>query len=193
MTMDDRDAIIIVSGLPRSGTSLMMAMLEAAGLELLTDGIREADVDNPKGYFEFERIKRIKDDKGWLDDARGKVVKGISQLLLDMPPTHRYKVIFMRRELNEVLVSQKKMLVHRGTDKSDISDDEMRALFLKHLEHVTDWLRQQDNFEVIYINYNKLMKDPDDDLERLSRFLGDRADKAAMRGVIDQKLYRNRA
>ncbi len=192
MTQSERDYITIVSGLPRSGTSMMMAMLEAAGFPILADGIRVADEDNPKGYYEFERIKQIKTDKAWLPEARGKVVKGISQLLLDLPPDFHYKVVFMRRDLDEVLASQKKMLIRRGTFKEGVTDAEMRALFLKHLEHVTDWLRQQKNFDVLYVNYNRLLTDPDPDIARLNEFFGNTLDTQALRGVIDANLYRNR-
>jgi len=192
MTPSTREYITIVSGLPRSGTSMMMAMLEATGCEILADGIRTADEDNPKGYYEFERIKQVKTDKAWLPDAKGKVVKGISQLLLDLPPDYRYKVVFMRRDLNEVLASQKKMLIRRGTLKEGVTDGEMRALFLKHLDHVTDWLRQQKNFDVLYVNYNRLLTDPDPDIARLNEFFGSDLDTHAMRAVIDANLYRNR-
>ncbi len=192
MTQSTQEYITIVSGLPRSGTSMMMAMLEATGFEILADGIRTADEDNPKGYYEFERIKQIKTDKAWLPDAKGKVVKGISQLLLDLPPDYHYKVVFMRRDLNEVLASQKKMLIRRGTLKEGVADAEMRALFLKHLDHVTDWLRQQKNFDVLYVNYNKLLTEPDPDIVRLNEFFGGTLDTQAMRVVIDANLYRNR-
>lgn len=192
MTQSTREYVTIVSGLPRSGTSMMMAMLEATGFEILADGIRTADEDNPKGYYEFERIKQIKRDKAWLPDAKGKVVKGISQVLLDLPPDYHYKVVFMRRDLNEVLASQKKMLVRRGTLKEGVTDAEMRTLFLKHLEHVTDWLRQQKDFDVLYVNYNKLLTDPEPDIVRLNEFFGGTLDTRAMRAVIDANLYRNR-
>jgi len=120
------------------------------------------------------------------------VVKGISQLLLDLPPDYHYKVVFMRRDLNEVLASQKKMLIRRGTLKEGVADAEMRALFLKHLDHVTDWLRQQKNFDVLYVNYNKLLTEPDPDIVRLNEFFGGTLDTQAMRVVIDANLYRNR-
>src|SRR5262245_12295550 len=115
--MGTSDAITIVSGLPRSGTSMMMSMLEAGGLGALTDGIRAADEDNPKGYYEFERVKKIKQDTAWLADAKGRVVKMISQLLLDLPAAYQYRIIFMRRNIDEILASQKQMMVRRGTAK----------------------------------------------------------------------------
>src|SRR5215510_8114285 len=102
--------IIVVSGLPRSGTSLMMQMLDSGGVEVVTDNIRAADTDNPRGYHEFEKVKRIKHDASWLPGTRGKVFKMISQLLYDLPPGENYRIIFMDRDLDEVLRSQEKML-----------------------------------------------------------------------------------
>jgi hypothetical protein len=192
-TMATSDEIIVVSGLPRSGTSMMMNMLQAGGLELVTDGIREADEDNPKGYYEFEQIKKLKEDTSWLPNAKGKVVKGISQLLFDLPTEYSYRVVFMRRDLDEVLRSQKKMLEHRGTDTNAVPDEQMRAMFLRHLEQVTDWLRQQPNFKVLYINYNKMLAEPEPELEKLAAFFDGKLDAEAMRSSIDQRLYRNRA
>ena len=102
--------IIIVSGLPRCGTSLMMQMLVQGGFEAVTDHIRTADTDNPRGYYELEKVKKIKEDASWLPETRGKVVKMVSQLLFDLPASERYRVIFMQRDLDEMLASQEKML-----------------------------------------------------------------------------------
>lgn len=193
--MPTSDAIIIVSGLPRSGTSMMMNMLQAGGIELLVDGIRTADEDNPKGYFELERVKKLKEDTSWLKDAKGKVIKAISQLLYDLPTdgSYRYKVVFVRRDLDELLASQKKMLIRRGTHKAEVKDEDMRRMFLLHLEEITAWLAKQPCFEVLYVNYNRMLADPADKIAALNRFLGGDLDVAAMGAAIDQALYRNRA
>src|SRR4026209_2745330 len=94
--------IVVVSGLPRSGTSMMMQMLQAGGLEILTDAVRTPDGSNPKGYFEFEAVKDL--DKGqapaWLAGARGKAVKIVSSLVRWLPESNDYQVIFMQRNLN---------------------------------------------------------------------------------------------
>ena len=192
--MHENDPIIIVSGLPRSGTSMMMSMLQAGGVPLLADGIRTADEDNPKGYFELERVKKVKEDRGWLDDAKGKVVKAISQLLYDLPTDgpYRYKVLFMRRNLDEILVSQKKMLIRRGTYKPEVKDEEIRSMFLVHLDHITSWLRTQPCFETLYVNYNLMLEEPGDKINAINKFLGSHLDTAAMAAVIDKQLYRNR-
>src|SRR5882762_11870166 len=150
----NNETITIVSGLPRSGTSMMMKMLAAGGFEPLTDSIRAADEDNPKGYFEFERVKQIENDKAWLEDARGRVVKLISALLKHLPPSYNYKLVFMRRAMPEILASQRQMLIRRGEPADTIPDDKMAAMFEKHLAQVELWLAGQTNINVLYISYN---------------------------------------
>src|SRR5262245_15575927 len=106
--------IIVVSGLPRSGTSLMMQMLDNGGIEVVTDNVRAADTDNPRGYYELEKVKRVKQDASWLPQARGKAFKMVSQLLYDLPASERYLVVFMERDFDEMLLSQEKMLQRLG-------------------------------------------------------------------------------
>lgn len=183
--------ITIVSGLPRSGTSLMMQMLDRGGMEIVTDNVRTADIDNPKGYYEFEKVKKIKEDASWLPDTRGKAFKMVSMLLFDLPEQENYKIIFMKRDLKEVLASQNKML-ERLNKEPGPDDDEMAALFLSHLEKTYTWLHEQKNIEVLYINYKELMADADKDTKRISNFLGVGLDVIKMAGVIDRALYRNR-
>lgn len=191
--MAARDKIVIVSGLPRSGTSLMMKMLEAGGIPPLTDHERAADEDNPKGYFEFERAKQLKEgDAAWLPEAEGKVVKVITALLTHLPHAHQYDVIFMRRHMSEILASQKKMLVRRGEDPNKISDEELSALFEKHLAQVFDWLNVQTNLRYLEISYNDLLADPGPHVEKLNQFLGGSLDIEAMRAQIAPDLYRQR-
>jgi hypothetical protein len=185
--------IIIVSGLPRSGTSMMMKMLEAGGLPLLTDGQRTADEDNPKGYYEFERVKKLKDgDFDWLPDAQGKAVKVISALLESLPQGYSFQVIFMRRLIPEILASQRKMLVNRGENPDKVSDDEMARLFEKHLAHVDAWIASQPHLQRLDVDYNLVIRDPLPAIVQVNRFLGGRLDEAAMAGVIDPSLYRQR-
>ena len=189
-----KGSIILVSGLPRSGTSLMMKMLEAGGIPPLTDNIRSADQDNPKGYYEFERAKKLREgDEAWLPEAEGKAVKIISALLEHLPGTHDYKVLFMRRAMPEILASQKKMLVNRGEDPEKVDDEEMAALFEKHLQKIITWLDSNANFEVLYVNYNELLTDPEPWVEKIIAFLDRPLEAGAMAAVIDPKLYRQRA
>jgi len=186
--------IIIVSGLPRSGTSMMMKILEAGGLPVLTDELRTADEDNPKGYYEFERVKQLdKGDQAWLAEAPGKVVKVISMLLVHLPPTHQYRVIFMQRKLEEVLASQRKMLAHRGEQADATNDAEIAALFEKHLQATKAWLQSQPNLTVLEVDYNQLLANPTPYVEAINRFLGNALNVAAMAQAIDPNLYRNRS
>jgi len=184
------DEIIIVSGLPRSGTSLMMQMLAIGGVEVVTDSIRTADTDNPRGYYEFERVKKIKQDASWLPETRGKAVKMVSQLLYDLPPSERYRIIFMERDLDEMLISQEKMLERSG--RSAAPREEMKRSFLVHLERLHEWLRRQGNIEVLRVRYNDLVERPEGQAGRVSEFLGGAADVARMAGAVDPSLYRNR-
>ena len=188
-----QDVITIVSGLPRSGTSLMMQVLEAGGLPILKDDIREADADNPKGYYEFERVKQVAQDPAWLKDARGKGVKMVSALLLDLPNTFTYRVVFMRRKMDEVLASQKTMLQRSARPTDAISDEKMAALFRKHLSQVEKWLSEQPNVQVLYVSYNEMIVDPIREIERIGQFLGNELDTDKMASVIDRTLYRQRS
>lgn len=185
------DTITVVSGLPRSGTSMMMKMLEAGGLPVLTDNRRSADADNPKGYFEFERVKQLAQDQSWLPEAKGKVVKVISALLRHLPPTCRYHVVFMQREMAEVLASQRQMLIRRGQPTDD-DEAKMAAAFRRHLADVEKWLAQQSNVETLFISYNEILKQPANEIARLNQFFGNTLDAVAMTGVVDQALHRQR-
>jgi malate synthase len=183
--------IYVVSGLPRSGTSMMMKMLEAGGLGVVTDEIREADEDNPRGYYELEKVKQTASDASWVPEARGKVVKVISQLLRDLPESERYKVVFMRRKLDEILASQKKMLDRRG-EENESEDQDMKESFAAHIEEIEAWLRGADHVEVLFVNYNRMLEDPAPQIERLNRFLDAGLDPARMAEVVEPALYRNR-
>jgi len=183
--------ITIVSGLPRSGTSLMMQMLDRGGMEAVTDNIRTADEDNPKGYYEFEKVKKIKDDSSWLKSTRGKVFKMVSMLLFYLPLDENYKIIFMQRNMREVLASQKKMLERLGQDAGP-DDDKMGELLNVHLNKTYGWLEQQPNTEVLFVSYNDLIADPFKEVEEVNRFLGVNLNDKEMATVIDKSLYRNR-
>jgi hypothetical protein len=182
--------IIIVSGLPRSGTSLMMQMLDSGGVEVVTDNIRSADPDNPKGYYEFERVKKIKQDTSWLPATRGKAVKMVSQLLYQLAPSERYRIIFTDRDLDEVLRSQEKML--QRLDRTPAPREEIRRSFTLHLERLREWLQEQPNMQVLGVSYNDLIERPEEQAERVSKFLGGRPDIGKMARTVDPALYRNR-
>ena len=187
------DEVIVVSGLPRSGTSMMMKMLDAARLPIMTDHERTADEDNPKGYYEDERVKDLAemDEKGWLKDARGKVIKVVSSLLNHLPEDNRYKVVFMRRNLHEVLASQTKMLDRRD-EESHTEDQALLEMYEAHLGKVEFQLRFRPNFEAFYLDFADVVQDPAAEAARLADFVGGGLDVNRMAGVVDGSLYRNR-
>jgi hypothetical protein len=192
-SIDLKNTIIVVSGLPRSGTSMVMSMLEAGGLPLLKDGIRKADDDNPKGYYEYERVKKLREgDVAWLPEAQGKVVKIISYLLLSLPETYTYRVLFVRRKLPEIIASQRKMLIRRGEDPDKVSEEELTHILTKHLSQVDAWMKDQPHMEHIDIDYNRMVKDPQEDILHINTFLGGALDAGKMTQVIDPDLYRQR-
>ena len=185
--------VIVVSGLPRSGTSLMMNMLQAGGIPIVTDEQRTADDDNPKGYFELERVKQLsKGDVAWVDGAHGKAVKVISALLEHLPPSSSYKILFMHRRLPEVLASQKKMLERRGEPMDAIPDEKMADLFERHLQKIEGWLAAQPNMSVLYVPYHELAERPAPQIEQIVPFLGVDLDVPKMLAAVDPALYRNR-
>ena len=184
-------AIIIVSGLPRSGTSLMMQMLDKGGLEVVTDNVRTPDADNPRGYYEFEQVKKIKADKSWLAQTRGKAFKMVSQLLYELPATENYRIIFMERDLDEVLASQEKMLERLG--RPAVPREQMKRSFNLHLEKLHQWLPQQPHLKVLRVRYDALVQRPDVEAERVNKFLGGKMKMATMVQSVEPQLYRNRA
>jgi hypothetical protein len=187
------EPVVVVSGLPRSGTSMCMKMLEAGGMPLVQDGLREADEDNPKGYFELERVKELdkSGDTAWLRDARGKAIKVISFLLKDLPDDHNYKILFMVRNIEEVLASQAKMLERRG-EENKTSDERMADIYAGHIAQVRRLLRMSPHFEVMDIKYTDAMRDARGTAERIREFLGMPLDVDKMAGAVDETLYRNR-
>ncbi len=185
--------ITIVSGLPRSGTSLMMQMLVAGGMSPLADGERQADVDNPRGYLEWERIKQLPNDPDCIAEGEGKVVKVISRLLLSLPAGHEYRVIFMQRPLPEVLASQDQMLRHRGTYKEGANPAAIAAAFEKHLREVYAWLDGTPYVKALRVPYHEALKNAEETSRTLADFLDVDLNVEAMAQQVDASLYRNRA
>ncbi len=189
---DRSKTVIVVSGLPRSGTSMMMKMLVEGGVPAVSDSIRNADEDNPNGYFEFEPVKQLSEGQNeWLAEADHKVVKVVSALLEYLPTTHHYKILFMERDINEILASQQKMLSRRQ-EESRVSDAEMEDQFRKHLADIKYWLARQPGMDVLYVDYNQLMSNPDGFCPKIAAFIGVPVDQAKMRSVPNGRLYRNR-
>jgi len=185
--------ITIVSGLPRSGTSLMMQMLVAGGMPPLSDGERAADADNPRGYLEWERIKQLPHDPGCIVEGEGKVVKVISRLLLSLPAGHDYRVIFMQRPLPEVLASQDQMMRRRGTYKEAANPAAMAAAFEKHLREVYAWLEAKPYVKSIRVPYRDVLKQPEEIGQKIAGFLKIPLNVQSMAQQVDGSLYRNRS
>lgn len=183
---------IIVTGLPRSGTSLAMQMLAAGGVPPLTDHQRTPDADNPRGYFEFERVKQLKTDKGWLDEARGRAVKVIHILLTELPDDRDYSVIFMRRDVSEVVRSQAAMLARSGRPGGGLSADRLSGVYRQQLVTVERWLTSHPRFAVLDVPYAGLVAEPDVWAGRMSAHVGGGLDTRAMALAVDPALYRNR-
>jgi hypothetical protein len=188
------EPVVVVSGLPRSGTSMMMRMLEAGGLPLMTDGERSADVDNPRGYFEYERVKNLEQetDKSYLRGSRGKALKVISFLIKDLPDDNDYRVIFMRRDLDEVLASQDKMIERLGSEDAAPGQEEMKEAYRNDIVRTRLLCRKRPNFELIEVQYRATVEQPAETARAVNAFLDGRLDEAAMRAAVDASLYRNR-
>jgi hypothetical protein len=182
--------IVIVSGLPRSGTSLMMQMLDHGGIAVVTDNIRTADTDNPRGYYEYEAVKAIERDASWLPSTRGKAFKMVSQLLYHLPATEQFRIIFMERDMEEMCISQEKMLERLGRPAAP--REQIITAFQKHLERLRPWLAKQPNMQVLYVRYRDVVQQPAEEAQRINEFLNGRADAEKMAESVDPSLYRNR-
>lgn len=185
-----REFLTVVTGLPRSGTSMMMKMLEAGGMPVMTDEIRTADDDNPRGYYELEAVKRTKEDPSWIDGAAGKAVKMVYSLMYDMPSDLRLRAVVMRREIKEILHSQRKMLQRHDND-DEVEDALMASLFDRQMNDFIAWLPQQANVEWIEVSYNNIMEDPLRETRRIAEFLTG-LNAEGMASIVDTSLYRNR-
>ena len=183
-----KEQIVIVSGLPRSGTSLMMQMLDKGGVKILTDENRKADNSNPKGYFEYDPVMSIHKDNLWLDKAKDKSVKVVAPLLKFLDPKYRYKVIFMNRDLTEIIKSQQKMI---GKDPQTLPTRLLNA-YKKHLLQVEIWKDREPGVELIYLNYKDVLNNTEESLEKVVSFLGVEMNKDQMASCVDKSLYRNK-
>ena len=191
---DNGEPIVVVSGLPRSGTSMLMKMLEAGGLAIMTDSERSADIDNPKGYFEYERIKDLEKetDKSYVKEGRGKALKVISFLIKDLPDDNDYRVIFMRRDLDEVLASQNKMIERLDSTDAAASAEAMKEAYRNDVVRTRLLCKRRSNFELIEVHYKATIESSAETAKRVNSFLDGRLDEAAMQAAVDGSLYRNR-
>ena len=190
----NQSPIVVVSGLPRSGTSLMMQMLVAGGLPALTDGQRTPDADNPRGYLELERVKTLKSDSSWVASACGHAIKVIHLLLQDLPTVYEYDVLFMERDIGEVLKSQATMLSRSGRAGAPLPPERLAAVYQAQLAVTRQWLAERACFRVHPVRYAELVARPAETVDSIRNFLraGHALDAAAMIAAVDPTLYRNR-
>jgi LPS sulfotransferase NodH len=193
LVSNSRDFITVVSGLPRSGTSMMMQMLAAGGISPMTDEVRAADSDNPRGYYELEKVKHLRQDHTWLKDAVGKAVKIVHLLLMELPADRDYRVILMQRDLEEVLRSQATMLERSVRSGAAMEPERLTQVYANQLTNVRRWLAERSCFKVLEVNYREVLAEPAAVLARVNHFLGGGLDLEAMQCAIDPALYRNRA
>jgi hypothetical protein len=192
--LNNNDPVVVVSGLPRSGTSLMMQMLNAGGLPVLTDYQRASDENNPKGYYEYEPVKRLRTgEDDWLSQASGRCIKVISALLPHLPGNHPYQVIFMLRDVDEILQSQARMRRRLGQSLDDFNAEKLRNDYTRHLKQIKTWLAAQTHIETLYVQHRGLFDAPHKPVETIIDFLDRPLNVTAMRTVIDPDLYRERS
>ena len=185
--------ITVVSGLPRSGTSMMMQMLAAGGMPILADDLRPPDPDNPRGYFEFDPVKRTRTNPDWATAAVGRAVKLVHLLLPDLPPGFSYRVVFMHRSLEEVIASQAAMLRRLGRRPADLAPQRLAELFAAQIRRVTVWLEQQPQIRTLHVPHRRAIEEPARLARDISAFLEGRLDVARMAAAVDPGLYRHRA
>lgn len=187
------EPVVVVSGLPRSGTSMVMKMLAAGGMQILTDHERRADEDNPEGYYEHARVKNLgaDPDKSWLREARGKAIKVISHLIKDLPADNYYRIILVRRDLQEVLASQNIMLTRR-MQPNPIADAEALELYRKHLHSTVLYAQGRTNMELLQVNYHEVVRDSMACAQQINHFVDHKLDATSMAAVVNERLYRNR-
>jgi hypothetical protein len=189
----ERDFLTIVSGLPRSGTSMMMSILRAGGIPVMIDEVRKADEDNPRGYFELEAVKRTKQDASWLTASHGKAVKMVYRLLRELPDQYRYRVVFMQRDLGEIHASQEAMLERLDKKSQSMQRAEFERIFAGELKRILSWTDSKANFETLEVSYAETVASPRPQTEAISTFLGGGLDIDAMQAAVEPTLYRKRA
>ncbi len=189
MNKNSDKTIYIVSGLPRSGTSMLMQILEAGGIEIFTDEKREPNKDNPRGYYEYEKVKSLEKDNSWVGKSQGKAIKVIAQLLKYLPDEFEYKIIFMHRNVDEVIMSQQKML---GKDPEE-NLPRVKEIFEEQVKEALNLIEQKDNMEVLEVDHRNVIKNTEEVVSKIQKFLDLDMDTKAMTDVVDPSLHRNKA
>lgn len=191
-TKKSKGSLVVVSGLPRSGTSLMMQMLEAGGMEVYSDAIRQADENNPRGFFEHEEVKKSARNNAWVGRAKGKAVKVVSPLMRFLPPTFAYSVIVMKRDIEEIVTSQHKMLVGTGKAKEDRYPLQMEQIMRKQYQTSLKWMQSQPNIRLIEVDFDQAVHHPKEVVRLVNEFLAGKLDEGKMAEVAERGLHRNR-
>ncbi|MEM6799621.1 MAG: sulfotransferase family protein [Planctomycetota bacterium] len=187
------EAIVVVTGLPRSGTSMLMQMLAAGGVPIFTDRLRQADDDNPSGYFEHEAVKRLASDAAWLAEAAGQAVKIVAPLIPAIPEGMPLKVLLIERALDEVIASQEKMMQRLGTSGAALPAERLKAVFAQQLARAKAFLDGRGDAETVSLAYRETVNDPATCAKKINAFFGGSLDKKAMAAAVNPKLYRNRS
>ena len=193
LEVDSNQPIVVVSGLPRSGTSMVMQMLAAGGMPVLVDEHRAPDESNPKGYFEYEPVKKLRIDDSWLPQACGKAVKIIAQLLPSLPKQYRYQVLFIERDMNEVIASQEAMLQRNNQAGAQLTQEQLSQVFLTQVSRVRNWLGKQTNMELLSIDHGEVIENAMLSTKRINDFLSVNLDVGSMVSAVDRKFYRHRS
>jgi predicted ATPase len=187
-----KGTVYIVSGLPRSGTSMMMQMLEASGLEVFTDNFRQADQDNPKGYYEHEAIKRLASDNRIVYEANGKVLKVISSLIRFLPANMDYKIILMKRPVNEIVKSQDKLKENLNISSPKTTVFEMDKILENSFQKAKEFIVKQRNMDLLELEYGEVVNQNEAVIQNIIDFIGQDLNRDELRGEIDKSLYRNK-
>jgi hypothetical protein len=170
----------------------MMQMLQAGGVPILADDARAADENNPRGYLEFRKVRRLKEDRSWLAEAEGRAVKIVSHLLPELPPDREYRIIFMRRDIAEVVASQRAMLERLGREGAPMPDGDLAKVYERHLADIDVWLRSRPGVGVLFVEHRDVLRHPRREAERVRAFLEATCDVDAMAAAVDESLYRHR-
>jgi tetratricopeptide (TPR) repeat protein len=188
------DSLVVVTGLPRAGTSMLMQMLAAGGMPVLTDDIRTADEDNPRGYYEFEPVKKLMADSRWLSDAKGKAVKIVAPLVPSIPRGIPLRLIVIERDLDEILASQEKMIQRRGEKVPGTVErrDRLKAEYRRALRRVAKWVENRQDASVLALSRAEVLRDAAGASERIREFLDGIVIAEAMAAAVDPSLHRNR-
>lgn len=188
------DDVFVVSGLPRSGTSMLMQMLDAGGMPILSDRVREADEDNPKGYFEYESVKKMFRDRDWLSAARGKALKVVAPLVCSLPAGFHYRVLLIERDLHEILSSQAKMISRRGESVEDSFDrrERLRGEYARLIARTKKLLGERADVQLLVLGHEEFLRDPNGTAHQINQFAGGGLDTGRMASAVDRSLHRNR-